>query len=57
MYPPKRHQQTRRAQDAANASPASVAAAITVGASGTMDAKESYSNFGSVVDIYAPGGK
>ncbi len=44
-------------QDAAHASPASVAAAITVGASGTADFKESYSNWGSLVDIYAPGGK
>ena len=28
-----------------------------VGASGTADFKESYSNWGSLVDIYAPGGK
>lgn len=44
-------------QDAANASPASLASAITVGASNTMDNKEVYSNYGSLVDIYAPGGK
>ena len=41
--------------NAANASPARVAEAITVGASTINDAKASFSNFGSVVDIFAPG--
>jgi len=42
-------------QNAANSSPARVAAAITVGASTSSDARASFSNFGSVVDIFAPG--
>ena len=41
--------------DASNTSPASVAAAITVGAIDSSDAKASWSNFGSVVDLFAPG--
>ncbi|WNI20531.1 S8 family peptidase [Streptomyces sp. ITFR-16] len=36
-------------------SPARVATAITVGATTRTDAKASYSNYGSVVDIFAPG--
>ncbi|SJL16596.1 uncharacterized protein ARMOST_20122 [Armillaria ostoyae] len=36
-------------------SPAHVAAAITVGASTIADARASFSNYGSVVDIFAPG--
>ncbi|KAI1421512.1 subtilase [Xylaria sp. FL1777] len=44
------------AQDAVNTSPASSADAITVGAlDATNDQRASFSNFGSVVDIYAPG--
>jgi len=43
--------------DAANYSPASTPSVITVGASTIADAKASYSNFGSVVDIWAPGTK
>jgi subtilisin family serine protease len=42
-------------QNAANFSPARVAAAITVGSSTSTDARSSFSNFGSVVDIFAPG--
>ena len=38
-----------------NYSPARVANAITVGATGQTDAKASYSNFGTCVDIFAPG--
>ena len=41
--------------DAADFSPASTPSVITVGASTIADAKASYSNFGSVVDIWAPG--
>jgi subtilisin family serine protease len=36
-------------------SPADVASAITVGATTTTDARASYSNFGTCVDIFAPG--
>jgi subtilisin family serine protease len=41
--------------NAANSSPARVGAAITVGATTMSDARSSFSNFGSVVDIFAPG--
>jgi subtilisin family serine protease len=41
--------------NAGNFSPARVAAAITVGSSTRTDARSSFSNFGSVVDIFAPG--
>ena len=41
--------------NACNGSPARVAAAITVGASTSSDAQASFSNFGSCVDLYAPG--
>ncbi|KAI0108886.1 subtilase [Nemania sp. FL0031] len=44
------------AQDAANTSPASAPNAITVGAlDATTDERADFSNFGDVVDIYAPG--
>ncbi|KAI1772589.1 subtilisin-like protein [Hypoxylon cercidicola] len=44
------------AQDAANVSPASSPNAITVGAiDQTNDSRASFSNFGQVVDVYAPG--
>ncbi|KAI0881419.1 subtilisin-like protein [Annulohypoxylon maeteangense] len=44
------------AQDAANVSPASSPNAITVGAiDQTSDRRASFSNFGAVVDVYAPG--
>lgn len=43
------------AQNAANDSPASEASACTVGASDINDVFASFSNFGSVVDIIAPG--
>jgi subtilisin family serine protease len=42
-------------RNAANYSPARVPAAITVAASTSTDARASYSNYGSVVDIFAPG--
>ena len=41
--------------NASNYSPARVAAAITVGSSTSSDARSSFSNFGTVVDIFAPG--
>jgi subtilisin family serine protease len=42
-------------QDASRFSPARVANAITVGATTSTDVIASYSNFGSIVDILAPG--
>jgi subtilisin family serine protease len=41
--------------DAADFSPARVSEAITVAASDNADAQASFSNFGSLVDLYAPG--
>ncbi|GAP89968.2 putative subtilisin-like protease Pr1A [Rosellinia necatrix] len=41
--------------DAANTSPASEGSVCTVSASDENDAKAGYSNYGSVVDIWAPG--
>jgi aqualysin 1 len=41
--------------NACNYSPARVAAAITVGATTSTDARSSFSNIGSCVDIFAPG--
>jgi subtilisin family serine protease len=41
--------------NACNFSPASAPNAITVGATGSNDARASFSNFGSCVDIWAPG--
>jgi subtilisin family serine protease len=43
------------AQNACNYSPARVPSAITVGATTKTDAKASYSNYGTCVDIFAPG--
>ncbi|MFF7884930.1 S8 family peptidase [Streptomyces sp. NPDC007896] len=40
---------------ASSYSPARVGAAITVGATTSTDAKASYSNYGSVLDVFAPG--
>jgi subtilisin family serine protease len=42
-------------QNACNVSPASAASATTVAASTSTDARASYSNWGSCVDVYAPG--
>ncbi|XXG93763.1 Cuticle-degrading protease [Hypoxylon texense] len=42
-------------QNAANSSPASEPTVCTVGASTSADARASYSNYGAVVDIFAPG--
>ena len=41
--------------DAANISPAHIAEAITVGATASRDQRATFSNFGSVVDLFAPG--
>ena len=41
--------------NACNSSPARVASAITVGATTRTDAKASYSNYGTCLDIFAPG--
>jgi subtilisin family serine protease len=41
--------------NAANYSPARVGEAITVGSTTSTDARSSFSNYGSVVDIFAPG--
>ena len=41
--------------NACNYSPARVAAAITVGATTSSDARASYSNYGTCLDIFAPG--
>ncbi|MER6201004.1 S8 family peptidase [Streptomyces sp. NPDC001586] len=41
--------------NASTKSPARVTEAITVGATTSTDAKASYSNYGSVLDIFAPG--
>jgi subtilisin family serine protease len=43
------------ASDACTYSPSSVSGAITVGATTAGDEQASYSNFGTCVDIYAPG--
>ncbi|MCR3753198.1 S8 family peptidase [Lentzea californiensis] len=42
--------------NAANTSPARVAAALTVGSTDRTDARSSFSNYGPVVDVFAPGG-
>ena len=42
-------------KNAANYSPARVPAAITVGATTSTDARASYSNYGSILDLFAPG--
>ncbi len=41
--------------DACGSSPARLAAAITVGSTTSTDARSSFSNFGTCVDIFAPG--
>ena len=42
-------------QNACNTSPARVAAAITVGATDSSDNRASFSNYGTCLDIFAPG--
>ena len=42
-------------RNACNYSPARVATAITVGATTSSDARASYSNYGSCLDLFAPG--
>ena len=41
--------------DACSFSPAATPTALTVGATGSTDARASYSNFGTCVDLFAPG--
>ena len=41
--------------NACNSSPARLPAALTVGATNTSDAKPSFSNYGSCLDLFAPG--
>lgn len=41
--------------NACNSSPARAASAITVGSTTTTDARSSFSNFGSCLDLFAPG--
>ncbi|HUP73473.1 MAG TPA: S8 family serine peptidase [Acidimicrobiales bacterium] len=41
--------------NACNYSPARVPAALTVGATGSTDARASYSNYGTCLDLFAPG--
>jgi Subtilase family/Peptidase inhibitor I9 len=41
--------------DACNASPARVSTALTVGSTTSTDARSSFSNFGTCVDLFAPG--
>ena len=41
--------------DASTSSPASESSVCTVGATDSSDARASYSNYGSIVDIFAPG--
>ena len=41
--------------NACNSSPARAANAITVGSTTTSDARSSFSNFGTCLDIFAPG--
>jgi len=41
--------------NACNSSPARVASAVTVGATTSTDARSSFSNFGTCLDIFAPG--
>ena len=42
-------------ENAADSSPASVPSAITVGATDRNDRRASFSNFGDLVDVFAPG--
>ncbi|WEV29288.1 S8 family peptidase [Streptomyces sp. 71268] len=42
-------------RDARNTSPARVSEAITVGATTRTDSRSSFSNYGSIVDLFAPG--
>lgn len=41
--------------DACTKSPAAAASALTVGATTSLDARSSFSNFGTCVDVFAPG--
>lgn len=41
--------------NAANYSPASESSAITVGAIDSTDTKASWSNYGAILDVFAPG--
>jgi subtilisin family serine protease len=44
-------------KDACGTSPASVPSAITVASTASTDVRSSFSNFGSCVDLFAPGGE
>lgn len=62
MYPPRTHTHsfalhTPKKQDASGFSPASASGVLCVGAIDERDAKASFSNYGSALEIYAPGSK
>lgn len=51
---PTQHHTTLK-QKTSYTSPASAPSAFTISATGQNDARPSWANYGSVVDIYAPG--
>lgn len=53
--PPGNGNQGGRAQDACKYSPAHVPEALTVGATDKTDTKSSWSNYGTCLDLFAPG--
>ncbi len=57
VYFPMTHHDHITTQDAINFVPASADGVLTVGALDTQDAKASYSNFGSTLELYAPGSR
>jgi subtilisin family serine protease len=57
MYSLLNYLQGNSDEDASNTSPANSPNAITVGATDITDSRAYYSNYGPVVDIFAPGSK